>query len=724
MLLGVRMVMHYKKFLNIINFRTFLVIVLIMTGILQFILMFENVRGVTYDIETFELAPDTIRSAKTVEDTVKTEEERAEAERSVEPVYVFNKEAAEHRIELVSSIFEIIQDVRSEIEKSKVTNVLPEGMGVEIQQPSKEAQIQQLRDKLTEITDSQTQLMFTDDHLWSLLSSAKSDLQIASNTVQTLVKEKLNHEIRKEQLNSVKNEIENEVRQNTSIDDSLKNAIIVIARGAIVETEFLDQAKTDELIRQAREAVEPTRILQGQIIVTEGELVDREVYRQLELLGMLDNNASYNPIFGLIILIVIQMSFLFILFDRSKMNLIKKRNAVLVTSIIYSLSIILMELMSIIVDEFDVTVAFLYPTALATMLVRLLCNDKIAGLVTILIATSAGVIFQEGYAAVLQMDIALYIIFGGFASIFFMRSIEKRSDLLKACAIVAIINLGFIAFYLLMIQTEYGLMELLFYGIAGVVSGLLSGALTMGLLPFFESAFGLLSTMRLIELSNPNHPLLKKLLTETPGTYHHSIMVANLAEAACEAIGADGLLARVGCYYHDIGKTKRPAFFIENQMSGINPHDSLQPERSAEIIIAHTTDGAELLSKHKMPQEIIDIALQHHGTSTLKYFVHKAKEAGKEVDESHYSYPGPKPQTKEAAVISIADSVEAAVRSMKSPNSDKIRNLVHSIIQSRVQENQFDECDVSIKELKIIEKALCETLNGIFHSRIEYPKED
>ncbi|KGR78535.1 phosphohydrolase [Ureibacillus manganicus DSM 26584] len=715
--------MHYNRFLNIINFRTFLVIVLVITGLLQFILMFENVRSVTYDIETFELAPETIRSAKTVEDTFKTEKERDEAEKLVEEVFIFNNETVEHRMELINSIFEIILDVRTNFERSSILPVQPEGVGVEVQQPSKETQIIALREKLAEITVSQSQLTFSDDHLWSLLSSPKSDLQIANNTIQTLVKEKLNNQITKEQVNSAKNEIENEVRQNTSIDDTLINASIVIARGAIVETYLLDQAKTDELKKQARESVEPTRILQGQIIVQEGQLVDREVYRELELLGMLDNHESFNPIIGLMILIVIQMSFLYILFDRSKMELTKKRNAVLVTSIVYSLSIVLMELMSLIVDEFDVTVAFLYPTALATMIVRLLCNDKIASLLTVLIATSAGVIFQEGYAAVLQMDIALYITFGGFASIFFMRSIEKRSDLLKACGVVAIINVAFIAFYLLMIQTDFGLMELLFYGIAAVVSGLLSGALTMGLLPFFESAFGLLSTMRLIELSNPNHPLLKKLLTETPGTYHHSVMVANLAEAACEAIGADGFLARVGCYYHDIGKTKRPAFFIENQMSGINPHDSLPPERSAEIIIAHTTDGAELLARHKMPKEIIDIALQHHGTSTLKFFVHKAKEQGKEVDEALFSYPGPKPQTKEAAVISIADSVEAAVRSMKSPNSEKIRNLVHSIIQSRVQENQFDECDVSIKELKIIEEALCNTLNGIFHSRIEYPKE-
>ena len=165
--------------------------------------------------------------------------------------------------------------------------------------------------------------------------------------------------------------------------------------------------------------------------------------------------------------------------------------------------------------------------------------------------------------------------------------------------------------------------------IAAIASGILSGALTIGLMPFFESAFGLLSDMRLIELSNPNHPLLKKVLTETPGTYHHSVMVANLSDAACEAIGANGLLARVGSYYHDIGKTIRPGFFIENQHAGKNPHDLLPPEKSRDIIIAHAEDGAKLLEKHKMPTEIVDIARQHHGTSLLKFFMCKAKELGK-----------------------------------------------------------------------------------------------
>ena len=248
--------------------------------------------------------------------------------------------------------------------------------------------------------------------------------------------------------------------------------------------------------------------------------------------------------------------------------------------------------------------------------------------------------------------------------------------------------------------------------------------MTIGLLPFFESAFGLLSDMKLIELSNPNHPLLKKVLTETPGTYHHSVMVANLSEAACEAIGAHGLLARVGSYYHDIGKSVRPNYFIENQHPGQNPHDLLSPERSRDIIIAHVTDGVELLKKHQMPKPIIDIAAEHHGTSFLKYFYYEAKKTKEDVSEDDFRYPGPKPQTKEAAVVSIADSVEAAVRSMPEPTPEKIENLVHSITQDKLNDGQFNECDITVRELTIVEETLCATLNGIFHSRIEYPTEE
>ncbi|MED3661526.1 HDIG domain-containing metalloprotein [Ureibacillus sp. FSL K6-8385] len=701
---------HLKSLLDMFGFRVFLIVILLIAGALQFFMMLGNVLGDTYDVKAFQLAPETIRAVKTVEDVEKTEKERKEAEEAVEPVYVFDEEIAGHRTALLETIYEIAMDVRKDISAG--------GKNL-----SREEQIGKLKEKLKEVTDGQDSLELTDEHLWTLLTADEKELDNAQTKLINFVQDALSKPVRKENVSAVQDGLESKIRSGGGIDEELIPLYVTLGRAAIVETEKLDKEKTEELKQQAREAVEPTRILQGQIIVQEGELIDREKYRQLELLGMTDNKTSIKPVLGLAILVLLQMAFLYFLFDHSKTEVQKKRQQVLATVIIYLFSIGLMEITGLL-DDFDVQVAFIYPSALATMLVSLLASRQVASLVTVMVAASAGIVFQEGYSAVMQMEIALYILLGGFSCLYIMNSIKNRSDILKACGIVVAVNVLFIAVYLLMSQSHYDPAELLFYGAAAVVSGTLSGALTMGLLPFFESALGILSTMKLIELSNPNHPLLKKILTETPGTYHHSIMVANLAEAACEAIGADGLLARVGSYYHDIGKTRRPVFFVENQVSGINPHDSLPPERSAEIIIAHTTDGAEILRKHRMPQEIIDIALQHHGTSPLKYFLHKAKEEGKLKDESNFRYPGPKPQTKEIAVISIADSVEAAVRSMKEPTSEKIRSLVHSIIKDRLEDNQFDECDLSIKELKIVEKVLCETLNGTFHSRIEYPKEE
>lgn len=697
-----------KRITDLLGFRLFLIAILTLTACLQFFLMLGNVRGVTYDIQLTELAPETIRSPKTIEDTEKTEQDRDHAEQTIEPVYIFHEEIAEHRATFVTTIYDIVLEVKRDVQKDAELTAAE--------------QVQLLRTKLKDVLTNQSGLVLSDGQLELLLRASEESLTNTKNTLSGLVSNTLKEPIRKDTLSNARSELESKVRQQSAIAESLYNVSSAIGRAAIVENELLDEEKTTIAKQQSREAIEPTRILQGQIIVQEGEVINRDIYRQLELLGMTNNQVSLKPIAGLVILIVLQMAFLYMLFDRSKMELRKKQNSLLVTVIVFGIALIMMKLISLIAGNFDLTIAFLYPTAMATMLVRILATEKAASIITVLTAASAGVIFHEGYAAVLQMDIALYILFGGFASIIFMRSVEKRAHLLQACGVITVINLLFIAFYLLMSQSGYGFKEIGFYVTAAIVSGLLSGTLAMGLMPFFESAFGMLSAMRLIELSNPNHPLLKKLLTETPGTYHHSVMVANLAEAACEAIGADGLLARVGCYYHDIGKTKRPLFFIENQM-GTNPHDKLPPESSADIIIAHTTDGAELLRQYKMPQEIIDIALQHHGTSLLKFFLFKAKEEGKTIDEEQFRYPGPKPQTREAAVISICDSVEAAVRSMHEPTPQKIQGLIQAIIQDRVQDDQFDECDVSLRELKVIEDVLCETLNGIFHSRIEYPRE-
>jgi len=698
-----------KHYSSLISFNLLLIVVLLLTGVLQFLIMFNTVKSDTYDIQLTQIAEETVRATKTVEDVELTAKARDEAEKLVEPVYILNLDVVEQRASFIQSVFEVVLDVKKQL--------------ADFEQPiSKDERVAMLKTALKDITNSQPNFTLTDTQLDALLVSSEEELKRAQGAIEQIVKNKLSEPIRSEDVRSVKTKVATEVSELSAISRTILSPVVAIAEASIVENNILDEDKTKERIEQARAEVEPKKILQGQIIVREGEAVNVEMIRQLELLGMLDQKESKKPLFGLALFISLQMAFLYIYFNRSTVSVVQKRKHLFITTIVYILSIIVMLILNVVEGNFDVLIAFLFPTAMSTMLVRILADEKAASIVTILTASSAGVIFQQSYASVLQMDIAMYILFGGFGALYFMRNMDKRKHLLHSVAVITIINALFISFYLLLSQASISLSEGAFYFIAAIISGLLSGALTMGLLPFFESAFGILSTMRLIELSNPNHPLLKKILIETPGTYHHSVMVANLAEASCEAIGADGLLARVASYYHDVGKTKRPYMFIENQMSGVNPHDSLEPEQSAQIILAHTVDGAELLKQYNMPQEIINIALQHHGTSALKYFLFKAKEQGKDLDESIFRYVGPKPQTKEAAIISVADSVEAAVRSMKEPTSEKIQQLIHSVIQNRLQDGQFDECDISIKELKKIEVALCETLNGIFHSRIEYPK--
>ena len=722
----------HRKLQMVVGYRTFAISALILTGAIIFLFLINNVRTETYDFENkkFLLTDETIRSVKTVEDPVKTEQERNKAASEVATVYQFTEEIRDNRVAIVNSIFDYIEEVKTNMDNKELIDDQEPIEDTEVNDETEtisdkkimDEQIAKLKENLSVLETDGEGLRFSDNALASLLKLEEKQLNALQNVLTTNVKNVMSEPIRSDQVPKAKNDIEKRLRGNITIPEDVLSTAILIGRYSIVENEVFNKEQTEARIEQAKSSVEPTRILQGQVIVQEGQIIDKEVLRQLELVGMLTNQSSLKPIFGLLLFISLCMWLFYVQLSKWRADKDDKQKALVVLMIIFIFSVSVMKLISLVSENFDVTIAFLFPTALAPMLVRSLINERFAVLITVVTAAVAGVVFQEGYSAVLQMEIALYILFGGLAGLYIIQGAEKRTQLLQTSMSVAVVNVIFMAFYLLMTQSSYGLSELLFYAVAALTSGLLSGALTIGLLPFFESAFGIISAMKLIELSNPNHPLLKKILTETPGTYHHSVMVANLADAACESIGADGLLARVGCYYHDIGKTKRPGFFIENQMSYANPHDSLPPETSRDIILAHGTDGAKMLRKYKMPKEIIEIAEQHHGTSLLKYFYVKAKEEGKVINEDDYRYSGPKPQKKETAIISIADSVEAAVRSMKEPTQEKIQEIVHTIVKDKLQDGQFDDCDLTIKELKTVERVLCETLNGIFHSRIEYPK--
>lgn len=712
-----------NNLIKLMNITLFKITLFVLIGVILFLTLYGNVKPEKLNVQLFSVADQTIRSPITLEDKESTEKKKEEAKNQVQDVYVVNKEIAQNRVDLISSIFDSVTEVNNEIEKDleeKRKKAVEEDKDQEsVKEPSVDDKLELLKGKLTnEVTNE-----IMDRSLKSLIPYSEDQLEIAKDITVTAIHTVMNGKIPSDEVENAKKRVEDILKVNDGLTSDLKSASIDLGRFAIIQNEFYDPAATEEMRQQAVDSVEPIRVLQGQVLVEEGQLISREIHRQLELVGLLDSDNSIQPFIGLGIIILAILSLLyFYTFKRTSKERDKNIQFYLMFFLIFSVTVLLMKTVSVF-QQFEYTeIGYIFPAAMAVMLIKILMEEKSAILVTIIFAICGMIMFNEGVAGTFNVGMGIYIIASGLAGILFLNKRNQRTNILYAGFFISFINIVAILAILYLQNGHYGAKEYGVFILLAVISGISSAVLTIGFLPFLETGFGVLSTIKLIELSNPNHPLLRKILTEAPGTYHHSVMVANLAESACEAIGANGLLARVGCYYHDIGKTKRPHFFIENQMNMGNPHDRIPPQASKNIIIAHATDGAELLRKYKLPKEIVDIAEQHHGTTLLKYFYFKAKEKGGEVNESDYRYPGPKAQTREIAIIGIADSVEAAVRSLNAPTTDQIDSLIKNIISDRLQDGQLDECDLTLKELEIVRNTLSETLKGIFHSRIEYPE--
>jgi cyclic-di-AMP phosphodiesterase PgpH len=703
-----------KKLLDYTFFR---VLVFVVLGVILFTSMYGNVKPEKLDISLLTVAEKTIRSPATVEDKISTEKKRQEALDQVQDVYTLKKEYSSNQVDLISSIFDSGTEVNEEIEDEREKQIATDEEPIDVLQPTIEEEVTMLKAKLTDrVIKDLSERVFT-----ALVQASDDELAIAKDLTVTAINNVMNKRISADDVENAKKSLEEELKF-TTLNSDLKNAAIELGRYAVIQNEFYDPEATEELRKQQAESVEPVKILQGQIIIEEGKLIRQEEFRQLELVGLLDNKQSYKPFIGLIILISIILSSLYYYFYQLKEQPEKKHTNLLLFGIIFILTFFILKIVSMLQIFNYSGIGYLFPAALGGMLIKILIDEKLAILSSIIFAIFGSLLFNEGVSGTLNFSVGIYIMFSSLAALLFLSDQNQRSKILQAGSFAAAVNLFTIWALMFLPNGQFSGLEYGYYILTAIFSGIGSAVLTMGLLPLFETSFGILSTMKLIELSNPNHPLLRKILMEAPGTYHHSVMVANLADAACEAIGANGLLARVGCYYHDIGKTKRPNFFIENQMHRENPHDRLPPDKSANIIISHVTDGAAILKKYNLPKEIIHIAEQHHGNTLLKFFYHKAVQGEEEVKEEDYRYPGPKAQTKESAIVGIADSVEAAVRSLNQPTPETIESLVKKIVSDRLQDGQLNECDLTLKELETVSHSFCETLKGIFHSRIEYPE--
>lgn len=361
---------------------------------------------------------------------------------------------------------------------------------------------------------------------------------------------------------------------------------------------------------------------------------------------------------------------------------------------------------------------FAIPFALGAMTIAILINRNVALIISALTSFMIGFIFDE------KIIFPIFSFLGSIAASYQIVRIRQRSVFFKIGLFLGIINM--VAILCLNLITGNLFNDLWLRLVMGFIGGIFTGIIVAGITPLFETVFGFITDIKLLELSNLNQPLFQKMIIEAPGTYHHSIIVSSLVESAAEAIGANSLLAKVSSYYHDIGKLKKPQYFIENQHSSDNKHDKLSPKMSGLIIISHVKDGCELAAEAKLGRPILNIIKQHHGTSMVSYFYDKAKkdkdESQRSLSESDFRYPGPKPQTKEAGLVMLGDVIEASSRTLTNPTPARIRSLVRERIQQIYADGQLDECELTLSNLNTIAETFTKILTGIFHHRVDYPE--
>ncbi|WP_306461611.1 HD family phosphohydrolase [Alkalicoccobacillus porphyridii] len=687
-----------------------------LTAIFLYFIMLGNVIPEQIDVHLSDVADEDIRSPITIENRQATEELRQTAVQEVEPNYVLKQEYAENQVGRVNDIFELVAQVKKENEPEDDANEDEE-------EQDEEERIEEKLNLVNDALSSATSQQLSDTTIRTLLETSDSQLMLAKEATANTVFELMSERIEANDLQEAKDEV-NDLINISTVSNRLRDAMIEVAQFAIIPNYVFDRDSTERMRQEAAESIEPVMIREGQLLVQQGDVINVETYEQLRLVGLLEETLNVYPYIGLGLFILILMGMMLYFIQESQTTIRNNNSHFLLYLLVFVTVACLMKVTSY-TELLGISgIGYAVPVATGTMLLTLLLNTRIALFTSVLFAIIGTVLYSEDGASSFNVTFGFYLLVSSLAGALFLNTSNRITRLLRAGFLVSCINIIAVLTLLFMKGLQNNLFEIGLHVGSAAFSGVAAAVLTIGLLPFFETGFSILSVSKLIELSNPNHPLLRKVLTEAPGTYHHSVVVGNLAEAACEKLGENGLLARVGAYYHDVGKTKRPHFFIENQLKHDNPHDKISPQLSTTIIISHPYDGADLLREHKMPKEIIEIAEQHHGTSLLKYFYHKAnQEVEQPLPESQFRYPGPKPQNKVACIVAIADSVEAAVRSMQKPTPDKIEALVNKIIKDKLEDGQFDESEITLRELNEIALSMLETLKGTFHQRIEYPDE-
>lgn len=571
--------------------------------------------------------------------------------------------------------------------------------------------------EIIDLVKGEIDFEINDESLAALITLNNQELSELQDRALNLLQSKLGNRILPSDLSAAREELRQSAME-MDISRSKRLALAEITETAIAANMFLNQEATANRRQEAIsevEAVEKT-VRQGEIIVRKGDVVTETDIDILERLGLQKSGINYYNITGRIMISFILVLLLGFYFYKYQKSVWENNSKLLLIELLILTVVFLAKIFTLFQNPF---VDFMVPTAMASILLTVLIGSDTALITTLFISLLIAPIYDMNFNIVLTSFLA------GLIGIFSVTKVKERGDIIRAG-----LNVSFILVFLIgglsLMQRNQSLTYLIWSIGGGIVNGLLVGILANGFLPYLEDLFDMTSSVKLLELSNPSQPILKRMLVEAPGTYHHSVIVGNLAETAAEDVGADALLARAAAYYHDIGKLKRPYFFSDNQFGGENPHDKTSPNLSALIIKSHVKDGVEMAEQNGLPAKIIDIIKQHHGTNLISFFYQQALQDNKhdDIEKNDFRYDGPKPQSREAAIMMLADITEAAIRSknFNKNNHDRIEGFVRGLVKDKLIENQLDQSNLTLSDLDTIVKSFVKVLTGIYHQRVEYPE--
>ena len=716
-----------RKFQEVLGI-FYLPLLLFLTFIALLVIGYGSVKPTTYTVELNQVAKETIRAPRTLEDKAQTEKNQQIAMDAVSDVLVFDQERMTKQLTNIQQFFQAIKSVASkasaEIIKTDQSNSSEESV---TRVATTQERVQYFKKSLEKENQSirEFAIFIPDKYISQLLQANNEQLASYEKTLKSVVETQMKNPISESNVTKAQEEAKKTLFY-SDYSDTERDLLGQLVTVSVIVNNVVDKEATQKAKEAAKAAVTPVKILQGQVLIQEGHVISNQEIRLIELFGLSNGQRNYHELFSYLIFLTGIIIFLAVYFynptQTDKQNPSDTATALTVFSLVFVAGVFVLKILALVQHRGVEHIGLVFPIAgFIYLLYRLTKSLRLTIFSIVLMPIFSWYFFSQSTNSLHLILTTVFLSMIAWIGILNEKMWSTQDFIklfIKYLLYPVLLGVPFALYSNYEFQTQQTMLVFLFL----LLSGFLSFILPVILMPYLSYVFEDSSVLLWAELSNPNQPLLKDLITKAPGTYHHSLMVANISANCVEAIGGDSQLARVACYYHDIGKLEHPFFFIENLPGHMeSPHNMISAEESAQIIFNHVTKGVEILTQHQLPQAVIDICAQHHGTTLMKYFYAEALKNNPDVKEEDFRYPGPKPQTKEAAIINIVDSAEAATRAMKEPTLEKVEALVHSIIMNRLEDEQFVECDITMKEIAIVEKMIVTSLNGTFHSRIEYP---